>query len=53
MNRQEADYFERRAGEELLKAEKASSLEVRHVHETIARLYRIRFEALTGHGAAA
>ena len=53
MDQNEAAYFERRADEELAKAEQASSLEARHVHETLARLYRIRLEAVAGHRAAA
>ena len=39
-------YYERRMGEELAKARAASSGDVRHVHETLASLYRIRLEAL-------
>jgi hypothetical protein len=49
----EADYFERRISEELAKAEQASSLEVRHVHEMLARLYRIRLDALVADRKAA
>ena len=40
------DYYARRLGEELAKAERADSFELQHVHRSLANLYRIRLEAL-------
>jgi hypothetical protein len=39
--------------EELAKAQQETSLEVRHVHETMAKLYRIRLAAMDDERRAA
>jgi hypothetical protein len=49
----DVDYFERRIAEELAKADEASSPEVRHVHEMLVKLYRIRLQASAGGRRAA
>ena len=53
METSNTEYYERRVREELAKARAADSLEVRHVHETMARLYHIRLGALQNEREAA